>query len=68
MLGHMGLFGCGSTKCPHCSEDDTTRRRKRIEQRDVARELEDEAWFIPPLGGVSERAREVWQQAAREGR
>ena len=40
MLGHMGLFGCGSSKCPHCSEDGTTRRRKRAERRDVMRELE----------------------------
>jgi hypothetical protein len=49
MLGHMGLYGCGSSKCPHCSEDGTTRRRKRIEQRAVRVIIEDEArapvWF-----------------------
>ena len=45
----MGLFGCGSSKCPHCSEDGTTRRRKRAEQREVRVIIEDEvrspAWF-----------------------
>jgi len=43
MLGRRRrLMSCGSPQCRHCSEDGATRRFKRIEQREVDREIADE--------------------------
>ena len=45
MAGMLGrcrrLMSCGNPQCRHCSEDGATRRFKRIEQREVDRELAD---------------------------
>lgn len=41
MLGRYAR-GPGGYRCPCCQDPDTTRRRKRAEQRETGREIRDE--------------------------
>ena len=47
MLGRHRRAGCGKGACSRCSNGDETRWMKRVEQRQVQREIEAESNPLP---------------------